>query len=275
MTHFRMKTARLAGGLLLALMLVAPSARGQVLPGAEANQLHAAIENGDVDALRYWLAVRHVDPNAPASARPGVTPLAHCLRLAARVLDGPASQPAGGTAPASPPVGLRVLQDMVTLLDEHGAHLADGDRQRFSAPVLRWYEDAVSRPDAATSHTPATAPAEMTAAPETAPAPPTTSSQPANAAESDQAGPFSGKGLVVLVLDPRKECNHTGHLVFLENRMSVAVSATVSTYRDAKGRSKPRTSTDTYAVGPESSWTLGCDVTKDGAPVRYALESWQ
>jgi hypothetical protein len=275
MTLFRMKMNRLAAALMLALLASATPARGQALPGAEANQLHAAIENGDVDALRYWLTARHVDSNATPASQSDLTPLAHCLRLAARVLDGPASPPAGGTVQATPAVGLRVLQDMVTLLDEHGARLADSDRQRFSAPVIRWYEDAVSRRVSATGPTTATAPAETAATPEAPPVPSTTPTQPSNAADSDEAGPFSRKGLVVLVLDPRKECNHTGHMVFIENRMLLGARVTVSTHEDAKGPSKAKSRTDTYAVDPQGSWALGCDVTRDGAPVRYVLDSWQ
>src|SRR3954468_4995728 len=56
---------------------------------AEANQLHAAIVNGDVAALQYWLTVRYADASAASDEAPGVTPLARCLGLAARVLDGP------------------------------------------------------------------------------------------------------------------------------------------------------------------------------------------
>ena len=59
----------------------------QPAPHADANQLHAAIVNGDVESLRYWLTVRHANVSAANAAEPDVTPLQRCLGLAARVLD--------------------------------------------------------------------------------------------------------------------------------------------------------------------------------------------
>src|SRR5512132_4418303 len=95
----RSQPARLAV-LVGCLSLVVPGAartvraqaQAQGLPHAQANQLHAAIANGDVEALRYWLTVRHADPNAASDQDPGVTPLARCLALAGRVLDEPQGQ---------------------------------------------------------------------------------------------------------------------------------------------------------------------------------------
>jgi hypothetical protein len=47
--------------------------RAQAPSHAEANQLHAAIVNGDVESLRYWLTVRHADASAANAAEPGIT----------------------------------------------------------------------------------------------------------------------------------------------------------------------------------------------------------
>ena len=62
------------------------NARAQAAPHADANQLHVALINGDVESLRYWLTVRHADVSAANAAEPDVTPLQRCLGLAARVL---------------------------------------------------------------------------------------------------------------------------------------------------------------------------------------------
>ena len=114
--------------------------RAQADAGAQANQLHAAIANGDVESLKYWLSTRHANPAAANAAEPGVTPIERCLGLAARVLDaGSAAERRPGNSADAPVVSLRVLQEMVTLLGEHGARLTDADRQRFSGPVVRWY----------------------------------------------------------------------------------------------------------------------------------------
>ncbi len=111
-----------------------PSAQAQA-PHADANQLHEAIVNGDVESLRYWLTVRHADVSAANAAEPDVTPLERCLGLAARVLDAPPDANRESTERSSPSVGLRTLQSLVTLLHDHGAQVAEVDRRRFSGPV--------------------------------------------------------------------------------------------------------------------------------------------
>jgi hypothetical protein len=268
---------------------------------AEANQLHAAIDNGDVDALRYWLSNRHADPNAPNAHDPDVTPLARCLALAARVLDGSATtQTPAGTGDASsagPLIGLRTLQEMVALLDAHGARLTDADKRRFSAPVLRWYADAVSRPGTTTTVEPATVgPAPVTqAAPDSSaspasPAPPAAASPkppsepdaPATPPAASATPPEPAKStrppkpaLVVISPDPRKACNGTGHRLFLLNKTEMAITATVTTYTNAPSQSNPSSSTSTYIVGPSGSWELGCTATPDGGSVRYELNGWK
>ena len=110
---------------------------------ADANQLHAAIVNGDVESLRYWLNDRHADASAANAAEPDITPLGRCVGLAARTLDA--------TDNSSPVVRLSTLQAMVTLLYQHGARLSDAERRRLSGPALRWYDDAVSTPAAPAS----------------------------------------------------------------------------------------------------------------------------
>jgi len=104
----------------------------QASPGGEANQLHSAIINGDVDSLRYWLEVRHADASSANASEPAVTPLERCLGLAARVLDPPAAGDRNSRDSAAPAVSLRVLQAMVLLLHAQGASVADADRQHFS-----------------------------------------------------------------------------------------------------------------------------------------------
>lgn len=84
----------------------------QASPGAEANQLHAAIVNGDVESLRYWLQVRHADASSANTTEPDVTPLERCLGLVARVLDGPSRGERGSRETAADGVSLRVLQEM-------------------------------------------------------------------------------------------------------------------------------------------------------------------
>src|SRR5436190_20914916 len=70
--------------LAVGLPGAAPRTHAQALPHAAANQLHAAIANGDVEALEYWLSARHADPNAATDQEPSVTPLGRCLALAGR-----------------------------------------------------------------------------------------------------------------------------------------------------------------------------------------------
>ena len=102
----------------------------QAPPGAEANQLHAAIVNGDVESLRYWLETRHADASGANAGEPGVTPLARCLGLAAKVLDAPPASGRDSSANAPHVVSLRILQEMVMLLHGHGASLTDAASTR-------------------------------------------------------------------------------------------------------------------------------------------------
>ena len=107
-------------------------------PRPDANQLHAAIVNGDVESLRYWLNDRHADASAANAAEPDITPLKRCVGLAARTL--------GATDDSSPVIRLSTLQAMVTLLYQHGARLSDAERRQLSGPALRWYDDIVLTP---------------------------------------------------------------------------------------------------------------------------------
>jgi hypothetical protein len=258
--------------LVVCLYAVTPGATAivarQADSHAEANQLHAAIDNGDVDALRYWLSNRHADANAPNAHDPDVTPLARCLALAARVLDGSAptqTQAATGDASsAGPVIGLRTLQEMVALLDDHGARLTDADKRRFSAPVLRWYADAVSPPAAASPKPPSEPDAPAT--------PPPASTTPPEPAKSTRP---PKPALVVISPDPRKACNGIGHRLFLLNKTEMAITATVTTYTNAPSQSNPSSSTSTYIVGPSGSWELGCNASADGGSVRYELNGWK
>jgi hypothetical protein len=240
---------------------------------AEANQLHAAIENGDVEALRYWLTARHVDPDAPNADQPDVTPLARCLVLASRVLDGPSATPAPPGAPPSP--GLRTLQDMVALLDAHGATLAEPDRRRFSAPVLRWYDDAVGH--AAATDAPAPTPAIAGPPPPAVPSKPASPQppEPEQPSAAAPATPPSWLATVSIAPDPKKPCNGTGHRVFLQNGTTLAIVANVTTSEDATAGAKARSRTHRYAVDPQGVWELGCDVSAHGATVRYELTDWK
>jgi len=233
--------------------------RAQADSRAEANQLHAAIVNGDVESVRYWLTVRHADASAANAAEPDITPLQRCLGLAARVLDAPPGGESASPGTAAPPVGLRALQEMVTLLHEHGARLTDTDRTHFSGPVLRWYDDAVS---------PRRQPSESTpAAP--APAP----SQPPSASSGTPVVAFSRT--VVITTDPRQSCNGTGHVVYLMNHTLLSITAKVTTHEDGAEAASGSQKTGTYSVDPEGSWWLGCDTSTSGRPVRYVLDSWR
>ncbi len=306
-TDSLVKRARRAAPVAcVCLIICAAGARvaaGQAVPVATANQLHAAIENGDVDALRYWVSDRHADPNAPNAREPDLTPLARCLQLAARLLDGPSSAQmaasSGGASSAAPVIGLRVLQEMVALLDEHGARLADAEKRRFSAPVLRWYADAVSRPDPKTNAGPNTiGEAPVTTTPVNSPAAP----PPRPAAKPEPASPETRSGanapatpaptsptppepepparppkpaLVVIAPDLRKACNGTGRRVFLLNKTDMSITATVTIARDAPGESKPPSGSSSYVVAPGGSWELGCTASPDGGAVRYELNYWK
>jgi hypothetical protein len=263
--------------VVLSAALAAPAA-AQDLARAQANQLHAAIANGDVEALKYWLDVRHADPNASNASEPGLTPLARCLALAGRVLDGTAVSTSSANGPA---VGLRVLQDMVALLDARGAKLTDAERSNASSPVLRWYDDAVGHPPAAQS---ASAPASTAAA--TSPAgPPAT---PPNAAATPSA-PASAttqvpppvidiarrETLVVVSPDAKRSCNGNGHVIFLVNNALMPITARVSTRTEKAGEAKPQTRTDTYALEQGANWELGCDTLPGGGRVKYELKEWR
>jgi len=221
----------------------------------EANQLHAAIVNGDVESLRYWLTDRHADASAANAAEPGVTPIERCVGLAARTLD---PSPADREPPeaSSPVVGLRALQAMVALLYEHGARLTDADRRQFSGPVLRWYDDAVSTPAA-----------------------PTLSAQgdPSQTAadRSNKSSVTLGLATVVVTTDPRDSCNGRGHAVYLVNQTELSVTAKVTMYEDAAGTTKSSGKSDSYTVDPGSLWRLGCDASTDGRSVRYVLNGWR
>ena len=243
--------------LLIFCWAAASSVRAQSGPLAEANQLHAAIVNGDVESLRYWLTDRHADASAANAAEPDITPLERCVGLAARTLDAP---PAGEREPretSSPVVSLRTLQAMVALLYQHGARLTDADRGRFSGPVLRWYDDTVSTP--------------------AAPAPPAHAAPalPAAADRSSKPAVTFGLTTVVVTTNPRESCNGVGHVVYLVNYTQRSVRANVTMYEDAAGTTNGSRKSDSYTLDPDSSWRLGCDASTDGRSVRYVLNAWR
>ena len=247
----RRRLAILVTGLLIIWSGGAYSnARAQTAPHADANQLHVAIVNGDVESLRYWLTVRHADVSAANAAEPDVTPLQRCLGLAARVLDPPPDAARNPNESSSPSVGLRTLQSMVTLLHDHGARVAEVDRPRFSGPVLRWYDDAVSPPPAAPAVQPAAAPANQ---------------------------PVIGLVLkpVFTATSSRESCNGGGHAVYLVNQSQLSVVAHVTMFVDAKENTNGKQESESYTVNPDSSWRLGCDTSKDGRSVRYVLNAWR
>jgi len=257
--------AILVTGLLIAWSGGAYSnALAQPASQADANQLHAAIVNGDVESLRYWLTVRHANVSAANAAEPDVTPLQRCLGLAARVLDPPADADRHSTDNSSPSVGLRTLQGMVALLHEHGARVADVDRRRFSGPVLRWYDDAVASRSGVAETEPGTAP----------PPPPVPPVQPA-AAPANQAAFGLRLKPVFTMLSPRESCNGGGHAVYLVNQSQLSVTANVTMFVDAPDKANGNPKSDTYTVNPDSSWRLGCDMSKDGRSVRYVLDAWR
>jgi hypothetical protein len=215
---------------------------------ADANQLHAAIVNGDVESLRYWLNDRHANASAANAAEPAITPLGRCVGLAARTL--------GATHDSSPVIRLSTLQAMVTLLYQRGARLSDAERRQFSGPTLRWYDDTVSTP---------AAPASASKAPAAA-APTDGSSKPAFTV---------GLADVVVTTNPRESCNRTGHAVFLVNHTQLSVTASVTISEDAVGATSPIPKSDSYTVDPDSSWRLGCDTSTDGRSVRYVMQGWR
>jgi len=229
----------------------------QASPGAEANQLHAAIVNGDVESLRYWLQVRHADASSADVTEPDVTPLERCLDLATRVLDAPPVGEPGLRETAAHPVSLRVVQEMVTLLHEYGARLTDADRKHFSGAVLRWYEDAVS--------------------PTVAPPPAKPAAKPTGAATSSRKPDLRIRlAGIAITIESRVSCNSTGHAVYLVNETELSVTATVTTtYEDGDETAGRGGKSDEYVVDRGSSWRLGCDTSTSGRRVRYELTRWR
>ncbi len=263
-------------GLLIACWGGAHSnARAQAAPHADANQLHVAIVNGDVESLRYWLTVRHADVSAANAAEPDVTPLQRCLGLAARVLDAPPDADRNSNESSSPSVGLRTLQSMVTLLHDHGARVAEVDRRRFSGPVLRWYDDAVSPRSGAAETEPDAAPADS-------PRPASAPVSPPPAPPVQPAAAPANPPLISLILkpvftatSPRESCNGGGHAVYLVNQSQLSVVANVTMFVDATENANGNQESESYTVNPDSSWRLGCDTSKDGRSVRYVLDAWR
>jgi hypothetical protein len=251
---WRWRQAMIVGCLLFfAWPGAAAIAAAQASAGADANQLHAAIVNGDVESLRYWLEVRRASPSIANTVEPDVTPLERCLRLAARELDTP---PRGSRENAAPAVTLRVLQEMVMLLHEHGARLVDADRQRFSGAVLKWYDDAVSPALAPQPSGPTATPADVPAA-------------------SSTPGLRIGLAGVAITTDVRAHCNGSGHPVYLVNDTQLSVTATVTTYEDGTPTASGDGKRDNYIVDPGTPWRLGCDTTTNGRRVRYELTRWR
>jgi hypothetical protein len=246
------------------------SARAQAAPHADANQLHAAIVNGDVESLRYWLTVRHADASAANAAEPDVTPLQRCLGLVARVLDPPSDTDRHSNGSSSSSVGLRTLQSMVTLLHDHGARVAELDRRRFSGPVLRWYDDAVSPRSGPAETEPSTAPADSPRP--VSESPPAPAVQPAAAPANQPVISFVLKP-VFTTTSPRESCNGGGHAVYLVNQSQLSVVANVTMFVDATENAKGHQESESYTVNPDSSWRLGCDTSKDGRSVRYVLNA--
>ena len=247
--------ARLLLAMLSCLAIVCwgtATVRAQGDPRAAANQLHAAIVNGDVESLRYWLDVRHADAAAANAAEPDVTPLERCVGLAARVLGAPSATEREVPGPA---VGLRALQDMATLLHGHGARLTGAERSQFAEPVLRWYDDAVSasaRP------------------PQTRPDPAPTTAEP-----SGKPAIAFGVATVFVRPEPRESCNGSGHVVYLVNQKDLSITANVTIHEDAAGTTDGGQKRQTLSVDADSSWRLGCDASADGRRVRYVLNDWR
>jgi hypothetical protein len=253
--------AILVTGLLIVCWGGAHSnARAQAASHADANQLHAAIVNGDVESLRYWLTVRHADVSAANAAEPDITPLQRCLGLVARVLDPPPDSDRRSNESSSPSVGLRTLQSMVTLLHDHSARITEVDRRRFSRPVLRWYDDAVSPRSGAAETEPGAAP------------PPAPAVQPAAAPANQPVISLILKP-VFTATSPRESCNGGGHPVYLVNQSQLSVVANVTMFEDATENAKGHQESESYTVNPDSSWRLGCDASKDGRSVRYVLNA--
>jgi hypothetical protein len=240
--------------------------RGQRAPHADANQLHAAIANGDIESLRYWLTVRHADASAANAAEPDITPLDRCLGLASLVLDARPDAERDPRGTPSPPVSLRTLQSMVALLYEHGARLTEIDRRRFSGPVLGWYGDAVSPQSSRAGTTPGTAPP---------------ASPPQVPPEQPSAAPASQPVLglltkpVFITTNRRESCNGVGHATYLVNESQLSVTASVTIFLDASEKASASQKSDRYTVDPGNSWQLGCDTSSDGRAIRYVLNEWR
>jgi len=226
--------------------------RAQGDPRAAANQLHAAIVNGDVESLRYWLDVRHADAMAANAAEPDVTPLERCVGLAAWTLGTPS---AGERETRGPVVSLRALQDMAALLHDHGARLTDAERSQFAEPVLRWYDDAVSTP--------------------AAPAPAHPETAKAATAPSSKSAIALGLATVLVKTELRESCNGNGHAVYLVNQRELSITAKVTVNEDPAGTTSGSQKSESYTVDADSSWRLGCDVSADGRTVRYVLNNWR
>jgi hypothetical protein len=220
------------------------------------------------------LTVRHADVSAANAAEPDVTPLQRCLGLAARVLDAPPDADRNSTEKSSPSVGLRTLQSMVTLLHDHGARVAEVDRRRFSGPVLRWYDDAVSPRSGPAGTTPSTAPADSPR-PASAPVAPPPAAPPVQPPAASANQPVISLVLkpVFTATSPRESCNGGGHAVYLVNQSQLSVVANVTMIVDAKENAKGIQESESYTVNPDSSWRLGCDRSKDGRSVRYVLNA--
>jgi len=248
----------IAGCLLLAVCQGAIAiAASQPSAGAEANQLHGAIVNGDVESVRYWLQVRHADASRANTVEPDVTPLERCLGLAARAVDAPAAAGRGSRESAAPAVSLPALLEIVSLLHEHGARLTDADRRHFSGAVLRWYDEVLSRPDAPQSAGPAANPPN------------------APAASSKPVVSIGLRGAVAITVDARASCNGSGHPVYVVNQTDLSVTAFVMTYQDGGQGASGGGKSDSYIVDANGSWRLGCDTTTDGRHVRYELTRWR
>jgi hypothetical protein len=188
------------------------------------------------------------------------------------VLDAPPGADRHSDESSNPSVGLRTLQSMVTLLHDHGARVDEVDRRRFSGPVLRWYDDAVSRSGPAETE-PGSAPADSPASAPVSP-PPAPSVQPAGAPANQPAFGLRLKP-VFTTMSPRESCNGGGHAVYLVNQSQLSVTANVTMFVDAPEKTNGDQKKDTYTVNPDSSWRLGCDTSKDGRSVRYVLDAWR
>lgn len=147
----------------LAIALLAAAVTSSAQPRASTNpveslQLHAAIEYGDPELLRYLLDDGAVAPDA-LDVLERITPLQRCLRLAARVVDRKPSdrnirRGPGGVSPS--PVtrgrptgtgvsfGIQTVDEMVRILHQYGARLTPSERSEFSAAVLNWYQGVIS-----------------------------------------------------------------------------------------------------------------------------------